>query len=310
MGTISFILFIRQYIHVNSFHPAFQSCYFQLFHFNFRYVGKKHAKSDFHFFREHEILVCIDYRSFVLKYLFEKMVRCCKILLLPAAMKASTLTKLLFVFIAFLHLTNIVSADAAQEDSVMLLKITELKSGLKLRYTLSLPSSLSPDESYPLVVALHYGGKVTPFYSKDFVMSFVEPALKDLEAIFVAPDCPAMGWTNAVSETAVLELLLLLMEEYNIDSDRIVLLGYSMGGLGTWYMAARHPDLFSAAIPISAPSDLSTTPIIKDVPLYIIHGEKDQLFPPLDVKLLYHKQKNNSAQIEMKIVAGVMQQQF
>lgn len=225
-------------------------------------------------------------------------------------MKASTLTKLLFVFIAFLHLINIVSAEAAQEDPVMLLKITEQKSGLKLRYTLSLPHSLSPGESYPLVVALHYGGEVTPFYSKDFVMSFVKPALQDLEAIFVAPDCPAKGWTNAVSETAVLELILLLMEEYNIDSDRIVLTGYSMGGLGTWYLAARHPDLFSVAIPISAPADLSTTPIIQDVPLYVIHGEQDELFPSKEVKLLYHKQKTGGAEIKLMIIEGVSHYQL
>jgi predicted peptidase len=225
-------------------------------------------------------------------------------------MNTSTIKKLSFMFVVFNILINIVSADIAREDPVMLLKIIELKSGLKQRYTLSLPRSLSPSESYPLVVALHYGGKVTPFYSKDFVESFVEPALQDLEAIIVAPDCPAMGWTNAVSETAVLELILLLMEEYNIDSDRIVLLGYSMGGLGTWYLAARHPDLFSAAIPISAPADVSATPIILRVPLFIIHGEKDELFPPVDVKLLYHKQKNNGAEIDMIIVAGVSHYQM
>ena len=199
----------------------------------------------------------------------------------------------------------IVPADSSQEKPVMLLKITELKSGLKLRYSLSLPRGYSPTGSYPLVVALHYGGKVTPFYSRDFLSSFVAPALENLGAIIVAPDCPLGGWTNAVSETAVLELMLLLMEEYDIDSDRVVLLGYSMGGAGTWYMVSRHPDLFSAAIPISAPADLDKTPIIEHVPMYIIHGEKDELFSPLDVKLLYHKQKNNGAEIEMITVAGV-----
>jgi hypothetical protein len=66
-------------------------------------------------------------------------------------------------------------------------------------------------------VALYYGDKVTPFYSKDFMISFVEPALKNLEAIIVAPDCPSMGWTNALSESAVLELILLLMKDYNQD---------------------------------------------------------------------------------------------
>ena len=225
-------------------------------------------------------------------------------------MKASMLTKSSIVFAVFLLFMNNVQADAAQEDSVMLFKIAELKSGLKLRYTLSLPDSFSSGKSYPLVVALHYGGEVTPFYGKDFLTSFVEPALKGLDAIIVAPDCPSAGWTNPVSESAVLELILLLMKEYRIDSDRIAITGYSMGGAGTWHMASRHPEIFSAAIPISAPADVPGTPIIQDVPLYIIHGEKDELIPVLDVKLLYHKQKNSGAEIKMIIVAGASHYQL
>jgi predicted peptidase len=238
------------------------------------------------------------------------MSRCCKILLLPAQMNKSMQTKLSFMFVVIFLFLNPVPVDSAQEEPVMLFKITELKSGLKLRYTLSLPPSLSPGEAYPLLVALHYGGKVTPFYSKDFVESFVQPAFQDLGAIIVAPDCPADGWANTVSESAVLELILFLMEEYAIDSDRIALMGYSMGGSGTWYLAARHPDVFSAAIPVSAPADASATPIIRDVSLYMIHGEKDELFSPVDVRLMYHKQKNNGAEIEMTIVAGASHYQL
>ena len=148
--------------------------------------------------------MCIDYRSSVLKNSFEYPSGCCKILLLPASMKASMLTKSSIVFAVFLLFMNNVQADAAQEDSVMLFKIAELKSGLKLRYTLSLPDSFSSGKSYPLVVALHYGGEVTPFYGKAFLTSFVEPALKGLDAIIFAPDCPLSGWTNPVSESAVL----------------------------------------------------------------------------------------------------------
>lgn len=61
------------------------------------------------------------------------------------------------------------------------------------------------DSAQEKPVALHYGGKVTPFYSKGFMTSFVEPALEDLEAIIVAPGCPSKGWTNAASEAAVLD---------------------------------------------------------------------------------------------------------
>ena len=225
-------------------------------------------------------------------------------------MKTLISPKFWFYFFILTLFFAFAPVDSAQEKPAILLKITELESGLKLRYTLSLPRDYSPTASYPLVVALHYGGKVTPFYSKEFMTSFVGPAMEDLGAIIAAPDCPSAGWTNAVSESAVLELMLLLMKEYNIDSDRAVLMGYSMGGEGTWYLAARHPELFSAAIPISSPADMETIPIIEDVPLFIIHGEQDELFPSLDVKLLYHKQKNNGAEIEMNIVAGVSHYQM
>ncbi len=202
------------------------------------------------------------------------------------------------------------SVNLAQENTPLLFKITELKNGLKLRYSLYLPRQFSPSESYPLAVALHYGGKVTPFFSKDFMTSLVAPALQDLGAIIVAPDCPAREWTNSVSEAAVLELILIVMEEYNIDPDRILILGYSMGGLGTWYMAARHPDLFSAAIPISAPGNLDSMPVLKDVPLYIIHGEQDELFSFAGVKKLYQKQEAAGAEIELKIIKGASHNQL
>lgn len=36
---------------------------------------------------------------------------------------------------------------------------------------------------------------------------------------------------------------------YRIDPARTLLTGYSMGAMGTWYLAARHQDIFRAAIP-------------------------------------------------------------
>ncbi len=189
-----------------------------------------------------------------------------------------------------------------QKDAALLLKITSLKSGLKLRYTLSLPSGYSPAKTYPLVVALHYGGKVTPFYGFEFFTALVEPALKEFDAVFIVPDCPSMGWVNPTSEEAVLELILLMMETYSIDADRVLILGFSMGGLGTWHLASRHPDIFSAAIPIAAPADTMTTPSVKDVPFYIIHGENDEVFPLDEVMRFYLEQKAEGADIQLLVV--------
>ena len=99
----------------------------------------------------------------------------------------------------------------------------------------------------PLILAFHYGGKLTNFYGKKFVTVLIEPALKDVEAIIVAPDCPERRWESPVSERAVMDLLNYICQEYKVDSRRILVTGYSMGGVGTWHLAARHP--VKAAIP-------------------------------------------------------------
>jgi len=273
------------------------------------YIGKNHAKLFSANFGECAFRYCTAYRSSVLKNSFEKKDHCSKILLV-SAFRAMMLTKPWTHYLVLALFIATAPFDSAQEDTVMLFKITELKSGLKLRYTLSLPRHYSHTETYPLVIALHYGGKVTPFFSKNFVTSFVEPALKDLHAIIAAPDCPSDGWANPISESAVLELILLLMEEHKIASSRVVILGYSIGGTGTWYMAARHPHVFSAAIPVSAPVNKAATPLIEHVPLHIIHGEKDELFSFSDVKEVYLEQKSRGAEIELTMVAGASHYQL
>ena len=52
-----------------------------------------------------------------------------------------------------------------------------------------------------------------------------------------------------------------------------------MGGRGTWYMAARHPDLFTAAIPMAARSDPDEAPRVGDMPVFIIHPREDEVVP-------------------------------
>ena len=259
---------------------------------------------------EHEFRPCIDYRSSVLKFSFEKREGCCKILLSSSVMKVLKIPEPYIFCIILSFLLASIPLESMQEKPVELLKITELENGSKLRYCLSLPKHYSATSTYPLVVALHYIGKVTPFFSLEFMASFVEPALEDMDAIMVAPDCPSQGWTDPFSESAILELILLLMKEYKIDADRLVILGYSLGGEGAWYMAARHPDLFSAAIPISAPPFAVTNEIIEHVPIYIIHGEQDERFSFLDVRTSYLEQKKAGAEIRMTIVTNAHHNQL
>ena len=60
-----------------------------------------------------------------------------------------------------------------------------------------------------------------------------------------------------------------------VDPARIAITSYSNGGNGSWFFAEKYPELFSAAIPMA--SSYRTLNKI-EVPLYVIHGKKDELF--------------------------------
>jgi poly(3-hydroxybutyrate) depolymerase len=151
-----------------------------------------------------------------------------------------------------------------------------LPGGQTLRYTLAIPDGYRDDRPAPLIVALHFGGRVTPFYGRGMLEVLVLPALAELEAIAVAPDALDRGWDDALDEGSVLALMDHLGKTLAIDRKRVLCTGYSMGGVGTWYLAGRHPDRFTAAIPIAGrpPADLDVK-----VPVYALHGRDDEVMP-------------------------------
>ncbi|RMF40746.1 MAG: hypothetical protein D6753_11025 [Planctomycetota bacterium] len=57
-----------------------------------------------------------------------------------------------------------------------------------------------------------------------------------------------LGYKSA-GETDVMEAIDWVCEHYPVDQDRIVLMGFSMGGAGVWHLAAHYADRFVAASP-------------------------------------------------------------
>jgi predicted peptidase len=130
-----------------------------------------------------------------------------------------------------------------------------------------------------VIIALHFGGPMTPFKGGVLLSGLVEPALRELGAIIAAPDCPVDDWTNLQSERAVIALLDHLQNAYSIDSAKALITGYSLGGIGTWHIAARHQDRFAAALPISARPPADAANVEWKIPLYAVHSKRDELFP-------------------------------
>lgn len=148
-----------------------------------------------------------------------------------------------------------------------------------LLYGLSIPRGYVAGQPRPLVLALHPGGERMPYYGSAFMRQIVLPALNGLDAIVIAPDCPTRSWTDPAAERSVMALIQMVLDSYSIDRRRILVVGFSLGGRGTWFMASRHSDLFTAAIPMAASTGDDPPDRLGTIPTYIIHSRADQVVP-------------------------------
>jgi predicted peptidase len=145
-------------------------------------------------------------------------------------------------------------------------------------YTLALPERSSGAAAAPLVVSLHYGGPVSAHYGRGLLESVVGPALRPLGALMVAPDCPQRAWIDCLP--IVLRVIEQVSTDHNIDRKRIVLTGFSKGGIGTWELASLHPELFSVAIVMAARPSAQVIERPWKMPLRAIQATADEVFAP------------------------------
>src|SRR5437868_484061 len=63
---------------------------------------------------------------------------------------------------------------------------------------------------------------------------------------------------------------------HKTDKKRVFLTGLSMGGFGTWSLAAAHPERWAAIAPICGGGDPKMAEKIKDIPCWCFHGDADK----------------------------------
>jgi predicted peptidase len=146
-------------------------------------------------------------------------------------------------------------------------------------YAISLPPSYSSSTPAPLILALHYGigNRDSTGVGSDLVKGIIGPALEGLGAIIVAPDSVRGNWSTSENEKAVNALLDMVMAHYAIDRKRVAVTGYSMGGTGSWYLAQKFPERFSAVLPIASRPPASA--VGWRLPVLAIHSRDDQVVP-------------------------------
>lgn len=136
---------------------------------------------------------------------------------------------------------------------------------------------------HPLAIFLHgaHGGERL-LGSTGIVTCLVVPALEPLSPIIVAPVSASSGqWWTEADIAFVLGLIDAARASWPVAPEKTLLLGYSNGGIGTWFFARQYPERFSAAIPMAS-NDSIVGP--SPLPVYAISGDKDELFPIADMR--------------------------
>jgi predicted peptidase len=157
-------------------------------------------------------------------------------------------------------------------------KTFQAPDGVTILYGISIPRDYDPGHPRPLVLALHPGGTKTSYYGVQYMRHIFLPGLRELDPIMVAPDCPTAAWSDPAAEQAVMALIDKVRGEYAIDRRRMVVVGFSLGGRGTWFMSSRHPDLFTAAIVMAGATDEPVDRLGR-IPTYVIHSRADERVP-------------------------------
>jgi predicted peptidase len=85
-----------------------------------------------------------------------------------------------------------------------------------------------------------------------------------------------------LSEKETLQFVDLVRKEFKVDDDRTYLMGHSMGGAGTLYLAIKYPQRWAAAAAIAPAAfsvDREGLRKVPNMPMMIVHGDRDTVVP-------------------------------
>lgn len=161
-------------------------------------------------------------------------------------------------------------------------KATRDSHGKPRKYVVYVPSGYKPNRPWPAILYLHGIGERGTDGRRQCSIG-IGPAIleygkhgKGFPFIVMFPQCIAF---DRVDDDLAMTILETTCGEYCIDPRRVYLTGLSMGGAGTWRLAARHPDRFAAIAPICGKSLPRLAAKVEHTPVWCFHGAADPIIP-------------------------------
>ncbi len=179
--------------------------------------------------------------------------------------------------------------------------------GKTYRYQVFVPENWSPQEEWPVILFLHGAGERGSDglrQTQQGLPHAIRENRSRFPTIVAIPQCQAdYWWPMEEMEELALAALDSVIKEFNGDDKRMYLTGLSMGGFGSWNLAAKYNGKFAAVVAIcggiavsahlrkmfpelrNAPSQdgasvyAEAAKKIGSTPVWIFHGTKDDVVP-------------------------------
>lgn len=157
-------------------------------------------------------------------------------------------------------------------------------------FGLVIPKGYDPAKPWRLDVILHGSSKPTGLSELRFMSRFDHEGNSGQQApdanwIELHPLGRVENCYRWAGETDVFEAIEAVCRQYNVDRDRIVLRGMSMGASGTWHLGLKHPDRFVALGPYCGYVDtheFSQTPLSTFVKVGPLPAHQEKALHMLD----------------------------
>jgi predicted peptidase len=186
--------------------------------------------------------------------------------------------KLVLITLALLAWLGVVRTPT-EEETGFLDRTYKDPEGKEARYVVYVPADYTGKKAYPLILFLHGAGETGTDGRRQLDEGLGQAIKKNDHAfpfITVFPQSQHRTWqADSPDARRALDILAEVRQAYKVDPKRIYLTGLSMGGYGTWSLAARYPNRWAAIVPICGGGDPKQADRIKDIPCWCFHGETD-----------------------------------
>ncbi len=178
-------------------------------------------------------------------------------------------------------------------------------SGREYRYQVYVPAGWSAGKLWPTILFLHGAGERGDdgvFPTAVGLGNAIRRSRERFPCLVVFPQCRKdLWWTLPTMQDQAMAALDASVKEFHGDPARVTLTGLSMGGYGTWGLAARFPGKFAALAPICGgikpppnvrklapalpepdPTDApyaETAKMVGRTPVWVFHSRDDPVVP-------------------------------